>query len=139
MLYYIDPTVPARWRPWFKRGVEVWQPAFAKAGWKDTPRAVLPGDPDWPADFSAGDIRYSTVSFVRQLRHDLGPPRCPLISHSVAAASMKTVKPSIPNRATSPKQTQIFLFFSRNLSALCLPPHRRRVPCSTWRPCLFGS
>ena len=64
MVYYIDPTIPEKWRPYFKRGVEVWQPAFRKLGYENLPRAVLPTDPDFPADYDAADMRYSSISFA---------------------------------------------------------------------------
>jgi hypothetical protein len=127
--FYIDPSVPAAWRPFVKIGVELWQPAFLALGYVNTPRAVvisarfatflficffvcllyvsflwlslshqtrkqenknnnkieknqknanqpkaanneqhttrqLPGDDDFPADYSSGDVRYSSVSFA---------------------------------------------------------------------------
>jgi hypothetical protein len=63
--FYIDPTVPERWRPAFRAGVELWTPAFKAAGFGESAiRAVLPGEPDWPKDYDAGDIRFSTISWV---------------------------------------------------------------------------
>jgi hypothetical protein len=65
LVYYIDPSVPARWRLALKRGVEAWQQAFEAAGFTDNAiRAVLPGDSDWPDDYDAGDMRYSTISWA---------------------------------------------------------------------------
>lgn len=59
------PAVPEKWRPAFRAGVEAWRPAFAAAGFGDQAiRAVLPGDPDWPADYAHGDVRYSTINWV---------------------------------------------------------------------------
>ena len=56
--YYVDPSVPEKWRPAFKAGVEAWDPAFVAAGFPPRSiRAVLPGDPDWPKDYNVGDIR----------------------------------------------------------------------------------
>ena len=75
MVYHIDPTIPAEWREYFKRGVEVWQPAFAVVGIPNCPVARLPGDPDWPADYEAGDIRYSSISqsISRDKTYSVGP------------------------------------------------------------------
>ena len=75
MIYYIDPTIPEKWRPYFKRGVEVWQPVFKKLGYENTPRAVLPTDPDFPADYDAADMRYSSISFSisREYTFSVGP------------------------------------------------------------------
>ncbi|HJS43916.1 MAG TPA: zinc-dependent metalloprotease [Gemmatimonadales bacterium] len=54
--YYIDPNVPEPYRTYMKEGVEMWNPAFEAAGWKDALRAEpLPqgADPE--------DIRYPTL------------------------------------------------------------------------------
>jgi len=64
ILYYVDPTVPSVWQKYVKIGIELWQPAFAALGFKDTPRAILPEDDDFPADYDSGDIRYASVSFA---------------------------------------------------------------------------
>eukprot|EP00741_Cyanophora_paradoxa_P011411 tig00020556_g11022.t1 len=73
--YHVDPTVPERWRPYIKKGVENWQKAFDAAGWPNAIRAVLPGSEDWPADYDAGDIRYSSISWAPALSstYALGP------------------------------------------------------------------
>jgi len=62
--FYIDPSVPERWRAAMRRGVEAWLPAFEQAGWRDAIRAVLPGEPDWPEDYSAADMRYASISWA---------------------------------------------------------------------------
>lgn len=73
--YYVDPTVPPQWRPAMKEGVEEWAKAFAAAGYPDAIRAVLPGDPDWPADYSAGDARYSSIMWAPNMgsAYAMGP------------------------------------------------------------------
>ncbi|RLN74970.1 hypothetical protein BBJ28_00009526 [Nothophytophthora sp. Chile5] len=62
--YYIDPSVPKRWREAFAAGVEAWSPAFEHIGFSNAIRAVLPGDPDWPADYRLGDLRYNSISVM---------------------------------------------------------------------------
>ncbi|MHB2018348.1 MAG: zinc-dependent metalloprotease [Candidatus Xenobia bacterium] len=61
IVYYIGREVPAKWRPWIKKGVEDWQPAFEQAGFKN---AILardpPDDPNWDPD----DVRYSTIRWL---------------------------------------------------------------------------
>jgi hypothetical protein len=49
--------------------------AFAQIGYRDAIRAVLPTDPDWPNDYDAGDIRYSSISWAMSLEstYALGP------------------------------------------------------------------
>jgi len=60
---YIDPTVPERWRKFFKEGVEAWTPAFDALGGEASVKGILPGDPDWPEDYNMADARFSTVSW----------------------------------------------------------------------------
>jgi hypothetical protein len=61
--FYVDPTVPERWRPYFKEGVEAWNVAFKAIGHDNAVQAILPGDPLWPEDFDSNDARYSTISW----------------------------------------------------------------------------
>ncbi|MBY0489275.1 MAG: zinc-dependent metalloprotease [Gemmatimonadaceae bacterium] len=60
--YYLDPATPAWLKPWIKKGIEAWQPAFEAAGFsKGIVAAEAPAnDPD----FSGED---ATVSMVRWL------------------------------------------------------------------------
>lgn len=56
--WYIAKEVPAKWRPWLKKGIEEWNTAFEQAGFKN---AIVvkdaPNDPDWNPE----DARYSVV------------------------------------------------------------------------------
>lgn len=60
--YYLDPTIPEKFRPWVKEGVESWQKAFEAAGFKHAIVAVdaPTDDPDWDAE----DTRYSSVRWI---------------------------------------------------------------------------
>lgn len=60
--YYLDPATPAWLKPWIRKGIEDWQPAFEAAGFsKGIVAAEAPAnDPD----FSGED---ATVSMVRWL------------------------------------------------------------------------
>ncbi|TYZ61423.1 hypothetical protein PybrP1_005437 [[Pythium] brassicae (nom. inval.)] len=87
VVYYIDPSVPKRWRRAFAAGVEAWQPAFDAIGFKDAVRAVLPGDKHWPADYRLGDLRFNSISvMISDETYALGPsvvdPRSGEILHS---------------------------------------------------------
>lgn len=64
IVYHIDPTIPSIWRPYFKQGVEAWGKAYEAAGFKNAIKAVLPEDPEWPADYHVGDLRYKSISFA---------------------------------------------------------------------------
>ena len=61
IVYYIDKTVPERWRPYIKQGVEAWQKAFEAAGFKNAILAKdAPDDPSWDPE----DVRYSTIRWI---------------------------------------------------------------------------
>ncbi len=65
LIYYVDPSVPKKWRNAVKRGVENWQPAFESAMvGPDAIRAVLPGDADWPLDYDVADIRFNAITWA---------------------------------------------------------------------------
>ncbi|MBI4242720.1 MAG: zinc-dependent metalloprotease [Planctomycetes bacterium] len=68
IVYYVDRSVPAEYRQYVKEGIEAWNKAFEKAGFKN---AIIAKDP--PADdpnWSAEDIRYSTVRWTAA--HNMG-------------------------------------------------------------------
>jgi len=62
--FYIDRGTPDKWKPWLKKGVEDWQGAFEKAGFKNAIIAkYAPSakeDPNW----SGEDARYSTIRWL---------------------------------------------------------------------------
>jgi len=74
IVYYLDPATPLKWRKYFKMGIEDWNSAFEKAGFKN---AILAKDPptiEQDPDFSPEDIRYSTVRYVASTtRNAVGP------------------------------------------------------------------
>eukprot|EP00933_Yihiella_yeosuensis_P022281 TRINITY_DN17522_c0_g1_i1.p1 TRINITY_DN17522_c0_g1~~TRINITY_DN17522_c0_g1_i1.p1 ORF type:complete len:1042 (-),score=168.79 TRINITY_DN17522_c0_g1_i1:75-3200(-) len=73
--FYVDPSVPKRWRKAFKEGIEGWNAAFdsfqsdtkaveAALGYKTKSiKAILPDDDDWPEDYDMSDARFNTVSW----------------------------------------------------------------------------
>src|SRR6185312_575141 len=72
IVYYLDPATPTRWRPYVKQGVEDWNRAFEKAGFKNAIRALEPptDDPTWDPE----DIRYSVVRWAASTtRNAQGP------------------------------------------------------------------
>lgn len=73
IIYYIDPSVPERWRPAVKRGIENWQKAFTAAGFSNAIKAVLPTDAAlWPADYDAANAKYSTISWTIDVKETFG-------------------------------------------------------------------
>ena len=64
IVFYIGREVPAKWRPWIKKGVESWQPAFEKAGFKNAILAKEPPSPREDPDWDAEDARYSSIRWL---------------------------------------------------------------------------
>ncbi len=74
IVYYLDPATPLQWRPYFKQGIEDWNTAFEKAGFKNAILAKDPPTEEEDPDFSPEDIRYSTVRYVASTtRNAVGP------------------------------------------------------------------
>lgn len=62
---FVDPTVPRLWWPAIVSGVEEWNDAFIRLGYKNsTIRAVTPDSTEWPRDYSVGNVRWNTISMV---------------------------------------------------------------------------
>ena len=69
IVYYIDRTIPERYRPYVKQGVEAWQKAFEAAGFKN---AIIAKDaPDDP-DYDPGDVRFSTIRWITSSEPSFG-------------------------------------------------------------------
>ena len=62
IVYYVDPATPERWKPWVRKAILDWQPAFEAAGFKDAIIAMdAPADdPDW----SAEDVRHTVIRWL---------------------------------------------------------------------------
>jgi Met-zincin/Domain of unknown function (DUF5117)/Domain of unknown function (DUF5118) len=60
--YYVDPATPDWLKPYVRKGIEAWQPAFEEAGFiRGIVAADAPAnDPDW----SPEDARYSVVRWL---------------------------------------------------------------------------
>lgn len=62
IVFYIDPATPKKWIPYLMQGVNDWQKAFEKAGFKNAIYAKLPDaktDPDW----NIADARFSAIVY----------------------------------------------------------------------------
>ncbi|MCG8321069.1 MAG: zinc-dependent metalloprotease [Cytophagales bacterium] len=64
IVYYIDPATPAKWRKYLKQGVEDWNVAFEKAGFKNAIIAKDPPSPEEDPDWSPEDVRYSVIRYT---------------------------------------------------------------------------
>ena len=74
IVYYLDPATPMKWRKYFKMGIEDWNSAFEKAGFKNAILAKDPPSKEEDTDFNPEDIRYSTVRYVASTtRNATGP------------------------------------------------------------------
>jgi hypothetical protein len=72
IVYYIDPATPVKWRKYLKLGVDDWQKAFEKAGWKNAIRGEY-----WPekdTTMSLEDARFSVIRyFAAEIQNAYGP------------------------------------------------------------------
>jgi len=60
IVFYIDPTTPKKWIPYLIQGVNDWQSAFEKAGFKNAIYALeAPKDSSWSID----DARHSAIVY----------------------------------------------------------------------------
>ena len=64
IVFYLGREIPARYRPWIKKGIEAWQPAFEKAGFKNAILAKEPPTPQEDPDWDAEDARYSSIRWL---------------------------------------------------------------------------
>ncbi|HEY2026788.1 MAG TPA: zinc-dependent metalloprotease [Gemmatimonadaceae bacterium] len=62
IVYYVDPGTPERWKPWIRKAITDWQPAFEAAGFRDGIVAMdaPANDPDW----SPEDIRHTVIRWL---------------------------------------------------------------------------
>ncbi|MCS6865596.1 MAG: zinc-dependent metalloprotease [Gemmataceae bacterium] len=74
IVFYLANEIPEKWRPYLKKGVEDWQPAFEKAGFKnaiickDAPSRAE--DPNWDPE----DARYNVIRWVAEpVANAMGP------------------------------------------------------------------
>jgi hypothetical protein len=72
IIYYIDPATPKQWRKYLILGINDWQKAFEKAGFKN---AIM--GKEWPENdttMSLEDARYSVVRyFASDIENAYGP------------------------------------------------------------------
>ncbi len=62
IVFYIDPATPKKWIPYLMQGVNDWQKAFEKAGFKNAIYAKIPNAKDEP-DWSLEDARFSAIVY----------------------------------------------------------------------------
>lgn len=72
IVYYIDPATPKKWRSYLIAGINDWQVAFEKAGFKN---AIMGKEwPDSASAMSMEDARYSVIRyFASDVENAYGP------------------------------------------------------------------
>ncbi|OLY91365.1 protein of unknown function [Cnuella takakiae] len=65
IVYYVDPATPDKWKPYILQGINDWQKAFEKAGFKN---AIV--GKEWPKD-STMSLESAGYSAVRYLASDI--------------------------------------------------------------------
>lgn len=74
IVFYVDTAFPIKWRATVRQGVEDWNTAFEKAGFKN---AIIARDYPSPAecpDFDPDDMRYSCVKYATTaIANAMGP------------------------------------------------------------------
>ncbi|MBX2928658.1 MAG: zinc-dependent metalloprotease [Saprospiraceae bacterium] len=63
IVFYIDPTTPEKWVPYLMQGVDDWQGAFEKAGFKNAIMAKRAPTPEEDPEWSLLDARYSAILY----------------------------------------------------------------------------
>ena len=72
IVYYIDPATPTKWRKSLKDGVDDWNVAFEKAGWKNAIRGEYWNEKD--STMSLEDARFSVIRyFAADIQNAYGP------------------------------------------------------------------
>jgi hypothetical protein len=62
IVYYVDPATPEQWKPWVRKAILDWQPAFEAAGFKN---AIIPMDPPTnDPDWSPEDVRHTVIRWL---------------------------------------------------------------------------
>ncbi|GAB3511485.1 zinc-dependent metalloprotease [Emticicia fontis] len=71
IVYYIDPATPKKWQKYLKLGIDDWQAAFEKAGWKNAIRGEYMNEAD---SLSLEDARFSAIRyFAADIQNAYGP------------------------------------------------------------------
>ncbi len=72
--YYVDPNTPEWLKPWVRKAIEDWQPAFEAAGFR---KGIVPAEaptPEQDPDWAPEDARYSVIRwFPSTVENATGP------------------------------------------------------------------
>lgn len=71
IVFYIDNSTPKQWRPYIKQGIEDWNMAFEKAGFKNAVRALELND---SIEVDMDDMNYSVLTYAASTKSNaMGP------------------------------------------------------------------
>jgi len=74
IIFFISQEVPAKWRPYIKKGIEAWQAPFEKAGFR---KAIVARDAPTPEEdpsWDPEDVRFSVIRWTPSPRENaMGP------------------------------------------------------------------
>ena len=85
IVFYIDDKFPEFWKPYIKAGIETWQKAFEKIGFKN---AILAkdfpkDDPEFdPDNFKYSCVRYCPIPIANAMGQPIADPRTGEIIHA---------------------------------------------------------
>ncbi len=72
--FFIDRGVPEKWRGYLKQGVEDWQVAFEKAGFRKAIVGIIAPTKEQDPEWSSEDARYSTIRWLpSEIENAYGP------------------------------------------------------------------
>lgn len=71
IVFYIENSTPRRWRKYIKQGIEDWQVAFERAGFKN---AIIAKELTDSADIDIDDVNYSVLTYAASTKANaMGP------------------------------------------------------------------
>lgn len=74
IVFYVAREVPEKWKPYVKKGIEDWQPAFEAAGFKNAILGPYAPDPTEDPDWDAEDARISSIRWLpSDIENAFGP------------------------------------------------------------------
>jgi hypothetical protein len=78
IVFYVDHTIPKKYRRYVRDGIEMWQKAFEEAGFKEAIIAKDAPDPEVDPEYDPEDARYNTIRWIvsdEQAFGAIGPSR----------------------------------------------------------------
>ena len=74
IVFWVAREVPEKWKPWVKKGIEAWQPAFEAAGFRNAILGKYAPDPREDPDWDPEDARISSIRWLpSETRNAFGP------------------------------------------------------------------